>query len=323
MGVRDRGGEERKSGLERDVSRNKFAHGRVLLAHSRGECLVPGPRRKSNNERAAQGGRRSNPSLVAARGTKHAPCYRDGDWSSEDELSRKRPKPDRSLYPWIVNKPIPPSSVRPIVKRLVEQYRNFSLDIMSTLTNLLNSPGLPELTACEWDNILCGRPVDLDQVFISRYPTASSSVKSSGDRFAASQDASAAYAFALPELAPVCVTYGKQIISLFASLHESLAGRVLDYDRAIRKRVASNRNLLFSDTAEFFDLRLQHIESAGATVVEASTSHVSESRQNRGSLCRRFNDGRAHELSTCKYKHICSLCRSSSHSKSQCPTTSF
>ncbi|KAH9900652.1 uncharacterized protein BXZ73DRAFT_62653, partial [Epithele typhae] len=288
-----------------------------------------------------------------------APRYRDhdSDDDSEDGHSHKKSKSDASIYPWVVSRPVASPTARPVVGRLEEQYRNFARDIKSTLTDLLNTPSIPEFAISEWDNILRGKPVDHDQVFSGRYSTVSDEKQKhriadglelsisvpgsppveecSGDWVVAWQDASAAYAIALPDLAPICAAYNKQIISLFAALHISLAHRVLDYDRAVRKRVALNRDLLFTDTADFADLRLQFVDSGGANVLHASTV-PGPSRRNpgpgrgggsnsarRGSMseeaCRRFNFSIAHDAATCRYKHVCSACHSGGHPRPQCP----
>ncbi|KAH9911023.1 uncharacterized protein BXZ73DRAFT_6978, partial [Epithele typhae] len=294
-----------------------------------------------------------------SRRAKRALRYRDGDSSSdEEEPDRKKSKPvDRSTFAWVINPPLTVTKVSPIVKRLEKQYRMFARDIKTTLTDLLNTPGIPELPISEWENILRGRTVDLDQVFSGRYSTSpdekqkhkfsegveislgtsrpSKTVKGCGDWLIAWQEASAAYSAVLPELAPVCAAYGKHITGQFASLHSSLSNRVLDYDRAVRKRVALNRQLLFSDTYEFNDLRIQFTDSGGAnvlqTVFSGSGSRRSRANSSRGTnegsagsrgssddICRRFNKNLSHE-SPCKYKHVCSACRGA-HTRSQCPS---
>ncbi len=58
--------------------------------------------------------------------------------------------------------------------------------------------------------------------------------------------------FAFPHHRTELATYRSHIISQFRTNDELFDARVIDYDRAIRKKCAQNRGLLLSDLFEFF-----------------------------------------------------------------------
>jgi hypothetical protein len=111
-----------------------------------------------------------------------------------------------------------------------------------------------------------------DFTISTREATTSKSVKTAGDWFIAWNQAAAATTFAFPHRCKECQEYGRHILDLFAAFAEEHHRLILNYDRAVRKRVALRRNLLLTDLAEFGDLRVQFLDVRGANSGLASAN---------------------------------------------------
>ncbi|KIM83784.1 hypothetical protein PILCRDRAFT_6681 [Piloderma croceum F 1598] len=188
----------------------------------------------------------------------------DGDeYDAEcDEPIHRRPKINTEQFPWNL-------------------IANYVLDVKLAKLHLLNSGAAPEFPDSEWKSLLSGLAVNLDAVFSGRYSTehdaktsheigdftistreatVSKSVKTAGDWFIAWNQASAATTFAFLHRNRECQDYGRHILDLFAAFAEEHHHLILNYDRAVRKRVALRQNLLLTDLAEFGDLRVQFLD---------------------------------------------------------------
>ena len=62
--------------------------------------------------------------------------------------------------------------------------------------------------------------------------------------------------FAFPHRLKEFTTYGEYIINLFSVTHPSVHSRVIAFDKAVRKRIGSVRNLKLSDFEKFADLKI-------------------------------------------------------------------
>jgi hypothetical protein len=61
--------------------------------------------------------------------------------------------------------------------------------------------------------------------------------------------------------------YGEYIVNLFLVTHTSVHNRVIAFDKAVKKRVGSVRNLELSNYEKFADLKIAHMDSIGVSVV--------------------------------------------------------
>lgn len=241
--------------------------------------------------------------------------------------------------------------LRPELQRSRELLRAYAVDPKLAKSDLLNSIGAPEFPDNEWANVLAGRSVDLDHVISGRYNvsagqrrveklgdfelaygsgTPTKRVESMGDWVLAWNQTVAAVSYAFPHRRRELTEYGSYIVGLFGALAVSFHHRLIDHEKAVRKRVASRQNLLLTDYKDFDDLRLQFIDSCGAAVGRHSGS---EERSNRAGgqgsaprrkkeaeACRRWNSGICTTpASQCRYRHICTGCSSVAHPRSECP----
>ena len=276
----------------------------------------------------------------------------DGSSSDDEPGSAKRRHADPSLYAWSKHRGAFDALLSPDLQETFALQRNYAEDPKQAVVDVLNCPGAPEFPAAEWLNIFKGNPIDLNHVLTSRYTLAwdekqveqlgdfeishrtlvpSKPVQTAGDWVIAWQQTIKAVTFAFPHRHDELVKYNEHILGLFAAITPTLHQRILDYDRAVRKRAASARHVRLTDAAAFDDLRLQFIESAGASV--ASEERRQAARTGRGrtkgrrarerdpsELCRRFNAGVEHgPAGDCPYRHACLNCGSVNHPKSECP----
>ena len=221
---------------------------------------------------------------------------------------------------------------------------NYTLDIKLAKAHLLNSGAAPEFPDSERKSVLSGLAVNLDTVFSGRYltehdpkitheigdftistqeATVSKSVKSAGDWFITWNQAAAATVFAFLHWNKECQDYGRHILSLFAAFAEENHHLVLNYDRAVRKRVALRRNLLLTDLAEFGDLCVQFLDVRGANSrVQTQANAARRTAKRPNDPCLRWNRGNCPSTAEhCFYRHVCSYCRSPDHVNSTSPCT--
>ncbi|RDX39627.1 hypothetical protein OH76DRAFT_1326752, partial [Lentinus brumalis] len=259
--------------------------------------------------------------------------------------STKRTKPNTSLYAWSSTHHVLEHGLRPELRRTLRLLRAYGVDIKTAKHHLLNSVAAPEFPYTQWTNILRGLAVDLDCVFSGQYSLGrdekrveklgsveishralvpSKTVQNSGDWVIAYQRTTEATSYAFPHRRPELEAYGRHILALFGALSPALQQRVIEYDRAVRRRVAAKRDLLLTDLDHFGDLKTQYIDSGGANVVGEETKVGQSSRNsNRASRrqedpCRRWNNGVCpSQASKCRYRHVCLAC-AGNHTVAQC-----
>jgi len=266
----------------------------------------------------------------------------DGYDDDCDEPIHRRPKIDPEQFPWSISDRIRGSGMRDECRATRNLIANYSLDVKLAKAHLLNSGAAPEFPDSEWRSVLLGLAVNLDAVFSGRYSTeqdprvthkigdftistrettTSKAVKTAGDWFIAWNQAAAATAFAFPHRQQECHDYGKHVLNLFAAFAQEHHLLIFNYDRAVRKRVALQRNLLLTDLSEFGDLRIQYLDVRGAnsgTQAQAGAGRRSTRRPN--DPCLRWNRGSCPSTAErCFYRHICSYCRSPDHVNTTCP----
>nr|VWO96574.1 N/A [Ganoderma boninense] len=236
---------------------------------------------------------------------------------SEDEHSSKRQKPDPSEYAWATSNALAEKKLRPEVLQTLVQLRRYAKDIHFAKSNLLNSVGAPEFPDVEWGNVLRGKVVDLDHVFSGQYLFGkdekhtekfgplelsyrtimpSKTIKSVGDWVIAWQRTTVAVLYAFPHRKLELERYYKHIFSLFGAIHPDYHHRVLDYDRAARKKAAAMHTILLMDIHEFAFLRTLYIESIGASITSPVTPITPDGKKRKGRApgdepCRRWNRG--------------------------------
>lgn len=277
----------------------------------------------------------------------HAVSGSDGD-EDGDGQDQKRPKPDPQRFAWAGISDVLEVALRSELRQTLAFLREYEKDIRFSRRHLLNTVGVPEFPTAEWDNILRGSTVDLDHVLSGQYALGTQDkqaqkigdlkisyralkpkrrVTSLGDWVIAWGKTSAATCFAFPHRETELRSYQVHIVSLFGALAVSQQSRVIDYDRAVRKRVGTVQDVLLTDFASFNDLKIMCIDSVGAGTVTGRSdtarpsprSSPSKQGPKRDEVCKRWNNGQCrHTAKECRYKHVCARCGRSGHPESRC-----
>jgi hypothetical protein len=270
------------------------------------------------------------------------------DNGSDDEAAPKRLKVDESVFPWNANPADGAQVLSGSLKSTLKSIEQFSIDPKSTKRSLTNSPACPEFPDSEWKNVIAGRAVSLDAVLSGQFSTANNdtrtermgdleitfgsveptkTVRNGGDWSIAWNKTVNATAFAFPHRRRELTDYGEYITSLFAATNQSFHSRVIAFDKAVRRRIGSVRNIELSDHHRFADLKLAHIDSIGVSVGSGESSKAGGNRgkgqKGRGGKkeepCNKWNDGTCLQAQEeCRRQHVCNVCGKQGHKGKEC-----
>ncbi|KAF5376292.1 hypothetical protein D9615_008534 [Tricholomella constricta] len=214
------------------------------------------------------------------------PAKRPRSSSDDDGQVSSRRRIDVSTLPWIAQEEETPSVLSPDLRRTQLALENFARDLKVAKSLLTNSPRCPQFPGTEWSSLLSGKAVDFDRVLSSLYsvsfddqrrerlghleivagPTAPArTVRTHSEWVIACDSAWEAMIYVFPHRAAELAAYGKYVKQLFASFAPTRHSRVIQFDRAVRLRVAQRRDLLLTDHAAFADLSMLWLQNAGAS----------------------------------------------------------
>ncbi|KAK0473826.1 hypothetical protein EDD18DRAFT_1091641 [Armillaria luteobubalina] len=269
--------------------------------------------------------------------------------SSDNEAGEngKRRKLDPSLFDWEVNQTIQNAVLSPAHLAVQRRYENFSTDPKECLRLIKNSHP-PPFTDAGFRAIVYSTPVNFDEVLsYFRSPSVSTSTTHSlgnGLIFQTSNTTHShkvvdrdSWRFAWVRYERVLnhifnsrqaelETYYEYIQNIFDHRHSWLDPQIITFDKACRALIASARGrILFSDVQQFSELKESHFQASGLAYM-APTHNTSgsgsrdggKSKKRRKEICRNWNNGRC-TADDCRYRHICSSCKSSDHTNKSCP----
>jgi hypothetical protein len=269
------------------------------------------------------------------------------DASEGDDNEIKKPKVDERDFPWVKEQSINRTTISPNLSRTLELLRLFSIDLKATKTSITNSPDCPEFPDTEWKNVIAGRAVNLDAVLSGQYSTFNNdvrteklgeleisfgaveptkSVKNGGDWNIAWNRAGRATAYAFPHRLDELSSYGDYITSLFGATNPSFYSRIVAFDKAVRRRVGSVRNIELWDYERFADLKIAHLDSIGVSIGPSGSrndSNRSKNQRSRGEKknepCNNWNEDRCTQTKDeCRRRHVCNVCGKSGHKGKEC-----
>ncbi|KAK0458972.1 uncharacterized protein EV420DRAFT_1270178 [Desarmillaria tabescens] len=271
--------------------------------------------------------------------------------SSADEAEghAKRRKLDPSLFDWEVNRTIQNAVLSPAHLAVKRRYENFSADPKECLRLIKNSHP-PPFTDNGLRAIVYGSVVNFDEVHsYFNSPSVPTTVTHSLGNGLVFQTAETSYAhkvvnrdnwkFVWDKYEEILNhifngrqaelrRYYKFINNLFQRRHPSMDPQVIVFEKACRAHIASSRGtMLFNDIHEFIELKESYLEVTGLAYVappgEAGTSGSSREggrpKKRRREICRNWNGGRC-SADDCRYRHVCSNCKSNDHSSKSCPS---
>jgi hypothetical protein len=266
----------------------------------------------------------------------------DGQQSDGEPVS-KRLKVDESAYAWVAGRKEKHITLSEGLTKSLKLIDAYTTDPKAAKRSLTNEPDCPEFPDSEWKNVISGRAVNLDAVLSGQLSTThdelkvekfgdievsfgavepSKTVKNGGDWSIAWNRTIRATVFAFPHRLQELTNYGEYIINLFAVTHSSVHGRVIAFDKAVRKRVGSVRNLELSDYEKFADLKIAHMDSIGVSVAskgEAGPKGKRSKNWKKSEPCNKWNDGKcSQEEEDCRRRHVCNKCERAGHRGKDC-----
>jgi hypothetical protein len=265
---------------------------------------------------------------------------------SEDEPASKKIKVDESTYAWVASRKDKHTALRDTLAKTLELIETYTIDPKATKRSLINQPDCPEFPDTEWKNIIAGRAVNLDAVLSGQLSTTqddpkvekfgdleisygavepTKTVKNGGDWTIAWNRTVRATIFAFPHRIHELSSYGEYIVNLFSVTHPSIHSRVVAFDRAVRKRIGSVRNLELTDFEKFADLKIAHMDSIGVSVVSNTTKDKGDQKGKKGKNwkrdepCNKWNEGRCSQAEEdCRRLHVCNKCGKGGHKGKDC-----
>jgi hypothetical protein len=265
---------------------------------------------------------------------------------SDEEPVSKKVKVDESVYAWVAGKKEERTVLRESLAKTLKLIGVYTIDPKGTLRSLVNEPDCPEFPDSEWKNIIAGRAVNLDAVLSGQLSTTQDNpkvekfgdleisfgaveptkvVKNGGEWNIAWNRTVRAITFAFPHRVQELSSYGEYIVNLFSVTHPSVHSRVIAFDKAVRKRVGSVRNLELSDFERYADLKIAHMDSIGVSVVSSSSKEDGGRKGKRGKgwkrdePCNKWNDGKCNQAEEdCRRKHTCNKCGKPGHKGKEC-----
>ncbi|KAF5377223.1 hypothetical protein D9615_006397 [Tricholomella constricta] len=214
------------------------------------------------------------------------PAKRPRSPVSDDGQHPSRRRIDVSTLPWITQEEETPTTLSPDLRKTQLALENFARDLKLAKSSLTNSPRCPQFPDTEWVSLLSGRAVDFDRVLSALYsvsfdeqrrekfghleiiagPSAPArAVRTHSEWVIACDSAWEATIYVFPHRSAELAAYGKYVKQLFASFSPARHSRVIQFDRAVRLRVAQRRDLLLTDHAAFADLSMLWLQNAGAS----------------------------------------------------------
>ncbi|TFY82030.1 hypothetical protein EWM64_g1981 [Hericium alpestre] len=247
-------------------------------------------------------------------GGKSVPSKRSLDDEGDRADAGKR-RIDESIIPFAQSSDL--SGLGPDLQATLKLKENYTRNLEQAKQLVISNPEVPEFPQALWKDVLANNFVDLDKTGDLK---ASKNIRSHGEWSIAWNAYSDAVTFAYPHRQRELRLYNAEITRLFAATLLESADRVIQFDRAVRSRVAKSNRVLLSDFGSFNDLGISHFSNAGAGSSKApSKAQASGSRNpnTSGEICRRFNDGTCAARS-CKYRHVCFTCKARDHGSHMC-----
>ncbi|KAF8586135.1 hypothetical protein K439DRAFT_1255141, partial [Ramaria rubella] len=157
--------------------------------------------------------------------------------------------------------------------------KHFSRDYRAVKTSIVISDQHPEFPNSKWDNIIKGRPIDLNKVLSTMYVIGTDSkrvehisalklqieasapirkVTSQGEWGLAWDRACKALIFVFPHRGSELCKYGAYIHRLFGAYQTWFHKRVILFDQAACARAAYRKDTLLFDFSQLDDLKIMH-----------------------------------------------------------------
>ena len=269
--------------------------------------------------------------------SKRSICDESDSEDEEGEKTHKKPKISEFEMPWNKNRKSLENGTSQSCIKTVKLLKLFNQDIKQSKFYISVAPGVPgNVPSSQWERILKGQPVDLDQILssIHRITTvdekkaklgeteislgaveAAKKVTTYNEWSTAWRKTVRAITYVFAHRQQELEDYTEYIEGEFESLHTSIHDRIIHFDIAVRNLVCGGQQILLTDTHKFQRLYSANIHPQG--IQNVPTSKKLSSTPGRREICNRFNNGDCRS-SNCRYRHACKACGQTGHGKSTC-----
>ena len=254
-----------------------------------------------------------------------------GSDSEPDDDERKPSKKSKLLesdMPWY--EPSPDFSSQhsnPSCEKICRLLRAYNQDTSKAKFFVKIAPKSPSgIPSSQWERILKGEPVDLNQIFSSLHHVVIDEertgrlgeteisfgvagpkrrISTAAEWSTAWRKASKAITFAFPHRREELLEYGDYIESEFAAKITSSHHKILLYDTALRNEVAAGQHVLLTDHARFTRLYSAIVMPDGIEGAsdELNTRKPTKPKGEKPEICNKFNAGKCKKHDAeCKYR---------------------
>jgi hypothetical protein len=213
----------------------------------------------------------------------------------------------------------------PPALRIARQRINaFKQDKSASVNIILAFAGRPDFPESLWKQVIFGEYVDFEKL-LAEYTYNSSEDRVNVSTFLEWQCCWDRYADAVTyifkERSNEITAYGIYLGGLFRSFQQDVHDRIILYDAAVRKSVARQGDLLFTDHARFDDIFQSLLHPQGVFAYASGSGKSGKPKRGKTSeQCRRFNAGGCPDSANqCRFRHTCSSCKSPDHGQIACP----
>ena len=248
-------------------------------------------------------------------------------------LSNKKRRLYEDDMPWFKRESLARQSADPSCQATREILGTFGSDFAYVKRSIQLAQSSPAgFPASEWDNIIRGIAVNIDNVYSSLHHVApvkenvgrvgsteislghtepSRRVRTNGDWISAYNEIVKATSFVFPHREQELRDYGEYINREFSSKVVASHRRIILYDAAVRNEVGGGQQMLLTDRHKFSFIYSAIVMPDGIeSEFGKQKSSIPDGNRPQLNFCRRFNSASGcPDGPNCRYKHTCRKCK--------------
>ena len=253
--------------------------------------------------------------------------------------SPKRPI-DPTLFPF--GQDLGLSQLNANLKLTLKLKENYLRDVKFVKAQIVSQPDLPDVPPVVWDDIIRDSYVDFDKIISSHFSlegdpreikhlgdfeviSGGSSkpkrlVSTQSDWFLSWTKYKRGVVYLYPHRLTELQRYEDYMLGQFTAAPDSL---IINLDKAIHSRVGRTNTLLLSAVENFSDLYTSQVLLPSRTApANPKAQGIRPQPRNRDEVCLRWNKDGKCDYNGCRFRHVCTTCKSNGHTSPNCPRNS-